>query len=183
MTINYDNSGRHLVLATDGACLTNPGMGGWAVIIHEYYGDTVVSRSALAGHADDDTTNNQMELQAAIEAVKYAKALGLPAVILTDSQYVQRGITEWMPNWKDNRWRTADRKPVKNRDLWQTLDDLAGNHPVTWRWVKAHSGILINEQADQLAKDAAWRLVSTEEKLRFFHPKLFSETSPADAAA
>lgn len=183
MTIINDNSGRHLVLATDGACLGNPGMGGWAVIMHEHIGDTVVSRSALAGHADGDTTNNQMELQAAIEAVKCAKALGLPAVIITDSQYVQRGITEWIPNWKDNGWRTSARKPVKNRDLWQTLDALAGDHPVTWRWVKAHSGHLMNEQADQLAKDAAWRLVSTEDNLRYFHPRLFSEASPADAAA
>src|SRR5690606_2368770 len=90
MIFTNDNTGRHLVLATDGACLGNPGMGGWAVIIHEYAGDTVVSRSAVAGHADDDTTNNQMELQAAIEAVRYAKTLDLPAVIITDSQYVQR---------------------------------------------------------------------------------------------
>jgi len=89
---NDHNPGQHLVLATDGACLGNPGMGGWAVIIHERKGDTVVSRSALAGHADDDTTNNQMELQAAIEAVRYAKTLRLPAVIITDSQYVQRGL-------------------------------------------------------------------------------------------
>lgn len=176
MTFIKDTFVRHLVLATDGACLGNPGPGGWAVIIHEYFGDTVVSRSALAGHADGDTTNNQMELLAAIEAVRCAKALGLPAVIITDSQYVQRGITEWMPSWKDNGWRTSDRKPVKNRDLWQTLDTLAGDHLVTWQWVKAHSGHLMNETADKLAKDAAWRLVSTEEKLRYFHPQLFSET-------
>ncbi|MBN9333009.1 ribonuclease HI [Devosia sp.] len=172
-----NSSGRHLVLATDGACLGNPGPGGWAVVIHEHDNDTVVCRSALAGHAVGDTTNNQMELQAAIEAVRYAKTLGLPAVITTDSQYVQRGITEWLPNWKDNGWRTSDRKSVKNRDLWQALDALVADHPVKWRWVKAHSGHIMNEAADELAKNAAWRLVSTKKKLRYFHPKLFSKTS------
>lgn len=171
---NINSSGRHLVLAIDGACLVNPGMGGWAVVIHEHNGDIVVSRSALSGHADHETTNNQMELQAAIEAVQYAKNLGLPSVVITDSQYVQRGITEWMPNWKDNGWRTSNRKQVKNRDLWQTLDALAGEHPVIWQWTKAHSGHLMNDSADKVARDAAWRLVSTEDKLRHFHPKLFS---------
>jgi ribonuclease HI len=138
MSINH-TTGRHLVLATDGACLGNPGRGGWAVIIHELDGDAIVSRSALAGRAEGDTTNNRMELRAAIAALEHIAAWGLPAGISTDSQYVQKGVTQWLPNWKTNGWRTSDRKPVKNRDLWDALDRLQEGSVIEWRWVKAHT--------------------------------------------
>jgi len=129
---------------TDGACRGNPGPGGWGVVLrageHEkqlYGGET-------------ETTNNRMELKAAIEGLK---ALKQPSqvVLTTDSQYVRQGITEWITNWKKNAWRTSAKKPVKNQDLWQALDQLASEHQVTWRWVKGHSGHPENELADQLA--------------------------------
>jgi ribonuclease HI len=175
MTTN-NTSVRSLVLAIDGACLGNPGPGGWAVIAHEYHHDSVVSRSALAGSADEDmTTNNQMELLAAIKAVSLANELGLPATIFTDSQYVQKGITEWLPKWKTNGWRTADRKPVKNRDLWEQLHALSSAAKISWRWVKAHSGHPMNEAADRLAHEAAVSRIASQDHVRLMHPDLFSE--------
>lgn len=175
MTINI-NPGRALVLATDGACLFNPGPGGWAVIINEVdYGDAVVSRSALAGRADGDTTNNQMELQATIEALRYASGKAYTAVtIVSDSQYVVKGATEWLPGWKARGWRTSGRKPVLNRDLWETLDALAADLPVTWQWTRGHVGHPMNELADRIANDAAAGLHSGEpEELRRMYPEAF----------
>lgn len=175
MTTN-NTSGRSLVLAIDGACVPNPGPGGWAVIAHEYQGGTLVNRCALAGSADDAmTTNNRMELQAAIEAATFANTLEFPAVIFTDSQYVQKGITEWLPKWKTNGWRTADRKPVKNRGLWERLDALSDSELVTWRWLKGHAGNAMNEAADLLANDAAAGLFVCEDHVRLLHPQLFSQ--------
>ena len=129
---------------TDGACRGNPGPGGWGALLR--YGD--VERELFGGELD--TTNNRMELQAAIEALK---ALSRPCRVdlTTDSVYVRNGITTWMDNWKRKGWKTAARQPVKNVDLWQVLDAENQRHQVRWHWVKGHSGHAENERADQLA--------------------------------
>lgn len=132
---------------TDGACSGNPGPGGWGAVLiwngHE--------RELMGG--ETDTTNNRMELTAAAAALE---ALTRPSEVdlYTDSQYVRGGITQWMVNWKRNDWRTADRKPVKNIDLWQRLDAARQRHDVTWHWVKGHAGTEGNERADELARRA-----------------------------
>ena len=130
---------------TDGACSGNPGPGGWGAIL--VYGET---EKELSGGAAE-TTNNRMELTAAIEALN---ALKRPCTITlhTDSTYVKDGITQWMPSWKRNSWRTAARKPVKNSDLWQALDQAIRRHEIDWRWVKGHAGHEMNERADALAR-------------------------------
>ena len=129
---------------TDGACRGNPGPGGWGVVMH-YNG----SEKLLHG-GEPDTTNNRMELMAAIVALE---ALTRPCkvVLTTDSVYVKSGITSWIDNWKRRGWKTADKKPVKNMDLWQRLDEARAPHKVDWQWVKGHSGHPQNELADQLA--------------------------------
>ena len=129
---------------TDGACSGNPGPGGWGAVLQ--FGD---HERELHGGAED-TTNNRMELTAAIEALR---ALSEPCRVslTTDSTYVRDGITQWLTNWKRNGWRTAAKKPVKNQDLWQALDREAARHEVDWRWVKGHSGHPENERADRLA--------------------------------
>ena len=129
---------------TDGACRGNPGPGGWGALLR--YGG--VERELFGGELD--TTNNRMELQAAIEALK---ALSRPCSVdlTTDSVYVRNGITNWLDNWKKKGWKTAARKPVKNVDLWQALDEENQRHQVRWHWVKGHSGHAENERADQLA--------------------------------
>lgn len=129
---------------TDGACKGNPGIGGWGALLS--YG---MRRKELYGGAAA-TTNNRMELTAVIEALK---ALKRPSKVrvYTDSQYVQKGITQWLEAWKSRGWRTSDKQPVKNAELWRELDALAGQHDVDWQWVKAHAGIDGNERADQLA--------------------------------
>ncbi len=129
---------------TDGACRGNPGPGGWGVVLR--YGG--YEKSLYGGAAQ--TTNNRMELTAAIQALESLKR-PCRVVLTTDSQYLRRGITEWLPNWKRRGWRTAERKPVKNADLWQRLDILAAHHEIDWRWVRGHDGHPGNEQADRLA--------------------------------
>ncbi|MGI9315230.1 MAG: ribonuclease HI [Halieaceae bacterium] len=129
---------------TDGACSGNPGPGGWGAVLQ--FGDR---ERELYGGADD-TTNNRMELTAAIEALKALKE-PCEVALTTDSTYVKDGITQWLVNWKKNGWKTAARKPVKNQDLWQQLDDQASRHRIEWRWVKGHSGHPENERADALA--------------------------------
>jgi ribonuclease HI len=134
-----------VVIHTDGACSGNPGPGGWGAIL-EFDG----TEKAVFGGAPE-TTNNRMELTAAIEALS---ALKRPCAveIHTDSEYLRNGITQWIHAWKRNGWKTRDRKPVKNADLWQTLDELIERHDVAWHWVRGHSGHAINERADALAR-------------------------------
>ena len=129
---------------TDGACRGNPGPGGWGVLLR--YGDR--ERELYGG--EHDTTNNRMELRAAIEGLRALKE-PCRVELTTDSVYVRNGITEWLPNWKKKGWKTAGRKPVKNADLWRELDDQNQRHDVDWHWVKGHSGHRENEIADQLA--------------------------------
>jgi ribonuclease HI len=131
---------------TDGACRGNPGPGGWGVLL--LIDET---EKELCG-GDIATTNNRMELMAAIQALSALNRRS-NVILYTDSEYVRRGISEWLPNWKKRGWKTANRKPVKNDDLWRDLDDLATRHDIDWRWVKGHAGNLGNERADQLAND------------------------------
>jgi ribonuclease HI len=132
---------------TDGACRGNPGPGGWGALL--IAGET---RRELSG-AQGTTTNNRMELTAAIEALQALKR-PVRVTLYTDSKYVCTGIEEWLPQWKQRGWKTADRKPVKNVDLWQALDAARGPHQVQWKWVKGHSGNPGNERVDQLANEA-----------------------------
>ena len=136
---------KRVVIHTDGACSGNPGPGGWGAIL-QFAG----KERELSG-GDPATTNNRMELTAAIEALKALKS-GSTAELHTDSEYLKKGITEWIHGWKRNGWKTSDKKPVKNVELWQTLDALAANHDVEWRWVRGHAGHDLNERADELAR-------------------------------
>ncbi len=136
-----------VVIYTDGACSGNPGPGGWGVVLL-----SGTHRKELSG-AEPMTTNNRMELMGAImalEALKHHSKVELH----TDSNYVKNGITSWIHNWKRNGWRTADKKPVKNAELWQRLDKALGQHEIVWRWVRGHAGDVENERADQLARAA-----------------------------
>jgi len=135
---------------TDGACSGNPGPGGWGALLQAKDGDTVVKERALNG-GERDTTNNRMELLAAIAALE---ALERPSTItiVTDSAYVKNGVTGWIHGWKRNGWKTSTRKPVKNEDLWRRLDEAQARHRVTWEWVKGHAGHPENERADELAR-------------------------------
>jgi len=133
-------------LFTDGACKGNPGAGGWGVLMR--YGD--IEKTLCGGEAE--TTNNRMELLAVIEGLK-ALNRSCEVRVHTDSQYVQKGISEWLPNWVKRGWKTASGSPVKNQDLWQALALEAGRHRVAWHWVKGHAGHLENERADALANE------------------------------
>ena len=137
---------------TDGACRGNPGPGGWAATLQS--GEHL---RELSG-AEAGTTNNRMELTAVIRALEALKR-PVKARIHTDSEYVRKGITEWLSAWKRRDWRTADRKPVKNRDLWERLDALAARHEIEWRWVPGHAGVPGNERVDRLASAAIDTLV------------------------
>jgi ribonuclease HI len=141
------NDDDKIIIYTDGACSGNPGNGGYGAIL--FYKDF---KKEISGFAKD-TTNNQMELSAVIEALKLIKKPS-KIIIYTDSKYVMDGITKWINSWKKNGWRTADRKPVKNNDLWQALDSECQKHKISWNWVKGHSGNEYNEIADQLARQA-----------------------------
>ncbi len=135
-------------LFTDGACLGNPGPGGWAALLR-YKG----TEKELAG-GEALTTNNRMELRAVIEGLK-SLTRDCVVVVFTDSQYVQKGITEWIHGWKRKGWKTADKKPVKNADLWMALDEARLRHDVTWKWVRGHAGHVENERVDMLARAEA----------------------------
>ncbi len=131
-------------LYTDGACRGNPGPGGWGALLRAN------GRERELSGGDPATTNNRMELMAAIEGL-LALRRSCEVDIYTDSEYLRRGITEWLPKWKASGWRTAARKPVKNADLWRRLDEATAGHQLRWHWVKGHSGHVDNERADQLA--------------------------------
>ena len=137
---------------TDGACSGNPGPGGWGVLLIAKNGDTEVKRRELSGGAPD-TTNNRMELMAAIAALETLER-ATPITIVTDSKYVKNGLTEWIHGWKRNGWRTAGKKPVKNAELWRRLDEAASRHDVNWEWIRGHAGHPENERADELARAA-----------------------------
>jgi ribonuclease HI len=136
-----------LDIYTDGACSGNPGPGGWGAVLRWRGRTRELSGSAPA------TTNNRMELLAAISALEALKR-PMSVRLFTDSDYLRKGITTWLPAWKQRGWRTADRKPVKNQDLWQRLEQALARHRVEWRWVRGHSGDPDNERADQLARTA-----------------------------
>lgn len=137
---------------TDGACRGNPGPGGWAAFL------SVGGREKEIAGAEALTTNNRMELTAVIRALETLKR-PVSARVFTDSQYVRRGITEWLKAWKARGWLTADRKPVKNQDLWQRLEAAAAAHQIEWHWVPAHTGVAGNERVDRLANQAIDELV------------------------
>ncbi len=136
---------------TDGSCLGNPGPGGWgAILLYKK------SKKILQGN-DPETTNNRMELMAAIKGLETVKR-PLPIHVFTDSSYVKDGITKWLKGWVRNGWKTANKKPVKNQDLWEQLAALEAKHDVVWNWVKAHNGNKYNEEVDDLARNAAEKL-------------------------
>ncbi len=141
------NSAKLVQIFTDGACSGNPGPGGWAAILR--FGDN--EKEIFGG--EPLTTNNRMELTAAIKGLETLKR-PCSVIIYTDSRYVMDGITQWLPRWKAKGWKTSDNKPVKNGDLWSALKSAAARHKVTWRWVEGHSGHLENERADRLARAA-----------------------------
>lgn len=140
---------------TDGACQGNPGPGGWGVLLR------LGEMEKTLNGAEDHTTNNRMELMAAIMGLK---ALQRPCKVrlVTDSIYVKKGITEWMSAWRKKNWRTADNKPVKNQDLWEQLNELVAQHEIDWEWVKGHSGHVENDKADELAREAIVKLLTSK---------------------
>mgnify|MGYP001293862884 FL=1 len=140
----------NLFAYTDGACSGNPGPGGWGVLLVAKNQTKIIKERELFG-GQEDTTNNQMELLAAISALE---ALDRPSKIkiITDSSYVKNGVTQWLENWKNNKWKTASKKPVKNAELWRRLDQARSGHEVIWEWVKGHAGHPENERADKLAR-------------------------------
>ncbi len=145
---------KRTILYTDGACLGNPGAGGWAsILVYKNH------RKILSGN-EADTTNNRMEL---IAVIKGLSALKRPVniTIVTDSKYVMDGIDKWITNWKQNNWKTAAKKAVKNKDLWIKLDELCSLHQVDWQWIKGHSGHAENEECDQIAQTEARRMQIT----------------------
>jgi ribonuclease HI len=157
-----------LKIFTDGGCSGNPGPGGWAYVMVLENSPSKESASSGEGvqgdkimaeqwGAEKNTTNNRMELTAVIESLRALKTMeDLPrqAAIYTDSQYVQKGITGWIRNWKRNAWRTSDKKPVKNQDLWIALDSLAGEFSLKWEWVPGHAGVEYNERCDRMTREA-----------------------------
>jgi ribonuclease HI len=146
---------KKIEIYTDGACRGNPGPGGWGALLR--YGKT--EKSLFGG--ERDTTNNRMELMAAIQALA-SLTEACQIELYTDSQYVQKGISEWLPGWKKKNWIKADKKPVKNADLWRALDQEASRHAVSWHWVKGHSGHPENDLADALANKAIDQLLANK---------------------
>ena len=136
---------------TDGACSGNPGVGGWGAVLLAEKNNKIIKRKEISGGLVD-TTNNQMELIAAIETLKALKKY-TEICIITDSNYVKKGITEWLPSWKKNNWKTSSKKEVKNRKLWEELEELVNKNKVDWLWVKGHAGNVENERADFLARE------------------------------
>ena len=149
MNLNINNLNKYdFIVYTDGACIGNPGAGGWAAILFNIKGKEILSG------AEEQTTNNRMELIASIQALKYIKKKS-KINIFTDSKYLIDGISIWIENWKLNQWKTKNNKHVKNSDLWKELDELQNFHIVKWTWVKGHSGDKYNDEADMLARNQA----------------------------
>ncbi len=148
-------AGEIVEIHTDGACSGNPGPGGWAAIL------AWKGREKELSGAEPATTNNRMELLAAIRALEALKR-PMRVRIYTDSEYLRRGMSEWLAGWKRRGWRTAAKKPVRNRDLWERLDELCHRHEVEWHWLKGHAGDPLNERADRLAREAIRRLGTPE---------------------
>lgn len=148
---------KHVEIFTDGACSGNPGPGGWGALLR--YGK---KERELSG-AEWNTTNNRMELSAALNALVVLTE-PCEVTLTTDSQYLRQGITSWIENWKKRGWKTASKQPVKNQDLWQALDEAASRHRVTWKWVKGHADHPENERCDQLAVGAIAKLRKSTEK-------------------
>jgi ribonuclease HI len=143
------NQNKIIEIYTDGACIGNPGNGGWAALL--LYKE---NKKQISGF-EKETTNNRMELKAVIEALKTIKDQNFEIKIYTDSKYVIDGITKWVKSWKNNSWKTATNKPVKNNDLWKILDDEVAKFSIIWYWVKGHSGNQYNEFVDKLARKSA----------------------------
>lgn len=162
-----------VTIHTDGGCEPNPGPGGWAAVI-----ETGGSVHELSG-GSPATTNNRMEMQAAIEGLR---ALPEPCKVelFTDSQYLRKGVCEWLKGWKARGWKTAERQPVKNQDLWQQLDTLVGGHTIKWRWLKGHAGHKLNERCDELAgaEIAKVRQPSSRDQLATARAQLAAESQP-----
>lgn len=148
---------KHVQIYTDGACRGNPGPGGWGALLR--YG----SHEKILSGAEAHTTNNRMELMAAIQALAALTAT-CKIELHTDSQYLQKGITEWLIGWKKRGWKKSDKNPVKNSDLWQTLDHEASRHHINWHWVKGHSGHPENDLVDRIANEAIDAFLATERK-------------------
>lgn len=148
---------RHILIHTDGACIGNPGPGGWGVVLQLMDGATIVKRKCISG-GTPDTTNNRMEMTAAIKALEALKPSDIPVIIRSDSNILIQGMNSWRHNWKAKGWRKSDRKPVENQDLWEKLDALDAPR-IKWEWVKGHAGNALNEEADRLASKAANRLI------------------------
>jgi ribonuclease HI len=142
---------------TDGACRGNPGPGGWAALL------TLGEREKEISGSENPTTNNRMELQAVIGALQSLKR-PVEVRLYTDSQYVRRGILEWVPQWKARGWKTADKKPVKNQDLWQLLETAAARHRIEWHWVPGHAGVPGNERVDALANAAIDAMLAVDSR-------------------
>ena len=153
---------KKITIHSDGACDGNPGPGGWAAVLEYGPRKKEVSGSVMAA------TNNRMEMQAAIEALRLLKE-PCEVEFYTDSEYLREGITSWVPVWKRKGWKTRERQPVKNADLWRTLDELASGHKVNWHWLKGHAGHVLNERCDQLAVAAIQRLRSQHKPEEFKH--------------
>ncbi len=146
-----------VTIYTDGACRGNPGPGGWAAVL------TAGEHEREISGADRQTTNNRMELQAVISALQTLKR-PVEVQLYTDSQYVKKGLQEWLPQWKARGWKTADKKPVKNQDLWEILEREAARHRIEWHWVKGHSGVAGNERCDVLANAAIDALIAVDSR-------------------
>ena len=144
-----------ITVYTDGSCLGNLGVGGWALVLK--------SESQHLSHYgyEKETTNNRMELTAAIKALEFLSKDNEPITIITDSNYLKNGINNWITNWKKNNWKTANKKPVKNKDLWLILDDQTSLKNIIWNWVKGHSTDKYNNEADELAREAAENLIQS----------------------
>jgi len=145
-------NGTVVEIYTDGACRGNPGPGGWGAIL------VYAGKEKTLNGAEENTTNNRMELSAAIKALESLKR-PCNVRLTTDSKYLHDGITKWLNNWHKNNWRTSQKKPVKNKDLWEELDQLISQYEIKWQWVKGHSGHPYNERADQLANEAIDKLL------------------------